>query len=102
MVYQSQIDCNLHLHFMSFPIIIEYHKKPIRLWVEQLSIDDRMERYSVRGSNGTIVVESNRPLFRARGLKHRPPTWRQIDGKPLGDHALQLIGAAIQEYMEKK
>jgi len=87
---------------MTFHITIEYHKRAIRLSVEQLSIDDRMERYSVRGSNGTIMIESNRPLFRARGLKHRPPTWRQIDGKPLGDHALQLIGAAIQQYMEKK
>jgi len=87
---------------MTFPITIEYHKRAIRLSVEQLSIDDRMERYSIRGANGTIIIESNRPLFRARGLKHRPPNWRQIEGKSLGDHALQLIGAAIQGHMEKK
>jgi hypothetical protein len=93
--------CADHLKIpMTFRINIEYHKRTIRLSVEQLSIDDRMERYKVIGRNGAIVIESNRPLFRARGLRQRPPKWRQIEGKPISDHALQLIAKAIQDHIE--
>ncbi|OQP46428.1 hypothetical protein A4D02_30780 [Niastella koreensis] len=87
---------------MTFPITIEYHKKKIRLSVEQLYIDERFERYKITARNGDIVLESNRPLFRGKGLKHRPGTWTQIDGKPLSTHAIELIAEEIQKHVEKK
>ena len=68
---------------MTFPITIDYHKQNIRLSVEQLFIDDRVELYRVTGSNGMIVIESNRPLFRNKGVKHRLGNWHQVDGKAL-------------------
>jgi hypothetical protein len=87
---------------MIFPIVIVYHKKPIRLSVEQLFIDDRTERYQVTGSNGIIIIESNRPLFRGKGLKRRNPDWKQIEGKSLGGTAFKLICSAIQANVEKE
>ncbi|OQP60367.1 hypothetical protein A3860_33855 [Niastella vici] len=87
---------------MTFQITIDYHKRKIRLSVEQLFINERLERYRVTASNGTIEIESNRPLFRSRGLKQRPGNWIQTAGKPLGDHALQLIAEAIQSHVEQK
>lgn len=87
---------------MTFQITIDYHRKHIRLAVEQLYIDERFERYKVTARNGAIVIESNRPLFRARGLKHRAPNWKQTEGKPLSSHALELITTAIQNHVEKR
>ena len=86
---------------MIFPITIEYHKRKIRLSVEQLYIDDRTEQYSVTGGNGSIVIESNRPLFRTKGLKHRMPNWKQVKGQNISTHTLELIAKAIQKHFEK-
>ncbi|OQP64769.1 hypothetical protein A3860_18600 [Niastella vici] len=87
---------------MTFQIKIEYHKRPIRLTVEQLYIDERMERYKITARNGDIVMESNRPILRAKGLKHRMPAWKQIDGKDLSTHTIELIAQAIQNHVEAK
>jgi hypothetical protein len=38
--------------------------------------------------NGIIVLESNRPLFRTKVLKHRMPNWKQIEGQKLSNRAL--------------
>jgi hypothetical protein len=86
---------------MIFQITIAYHKKIIRLTVEQLYIDERIERYKVTARNGEIVMESNRPIFRGRGLKHRVPNWKLIEGKNLSTHTIELIAQAIQKHVEE-
>lgn len=85
---------------MPFQITIGYHKRFIRLTVEQLFIDERSERYRVTARNGEIVLESNRPIFRAKGLKHRVPNWEQLEGKNLSIHTIDLIARAIQKHVE--
>jgi hypothetical protein len=85
---------------MTFQITIEYHRKLIRLKVEQLYIDDRSERYRIIARNGEIVMESNRPIFRGKGLKHRVPNWKLIEGKNLSTHTIELIAQAIQKHVE--
>ncbi|MFT3823683.1 MAG: hypothetical protein QM731_07170 [Chitinophagaceae bacterium] len=65
---------------MRFQIIINYDRKNIRLNVEQLLLDDRIEQYKVEARNGIIMIQSNRPLFRNRGLKHRAPARKLIEG----------------------
>jgi hypothetical protein len=87
---------------MTFQITIDYHKRKIRLSVQQLYIDERSERYRITARNGDIVLESNRPLFRAKGLKHRVPTWTQTEGQKISDHTLELIAKAIQNHVENK
>jgi hypothetical protein len=85
---------------MKFQIAIEYHKRSIRLTVEQLYIDERIERYRIIARNGEIELESNRPLLRSKGLKHRIPNWKQIEGKDLSTHTIELIAKAIQKQVE--
>jgi hypothetical protein len=85
---------------MKFQISIDYHKKAIRLSIEQLYIDDRLERYQVTGGNGLIVLESNRPLFRSKGIKHRPGTWQQTEGRILSPRVIGLIAKAIEKRVE--
>lgn len=86
---------------MAFTITIHYYRRDIRLSVEQVELDGRMERYHVQARNGTIIVESNRPLFRNRGLKHRAPTWKVIGGNALSSDVLKKIYEAIQNHVEK-
>jgi hypothetical protein len=48
--------------------------------VEHTVINERIEHFKVIGKNKSIVLESNRPLFRNRGLKHRKPDFKLIEG----------------------
>jgi hypothetical protein len=58
-----------------------------------------IERYKVTARNGDIVMESNRPILRAKGFKHRMPVWKQIEEKSLSTHAIELIARAIQKQV---
>lgn len=87
---------------MIFYITIEIDRRNIRLRVEQIALDERIERYKVHARNGAIVVESNRPVFRNRGLKHRAPTWKVIEGNTLSNHVLERIYEAILNHVEAK
>jgi hypothetical protein len=86
---------------MTFQITINYYKKVFRYTVEQVHLDDRTERYKIIAKNAVIEIVSNRPFYRNRNLKHRSD-WKQIEGKCVSDHVLQLISEAIQKYLEKE
>jgi hypothetical protein len=86
---------------MTFQIKIKYDGRFIRLTVEQLLLDQRVERYKVHASNGSIVIESNRPLLRTKGLKHKPPQWKPIETNNLSSFVLEKIYLAIQDHVDK-
>ena len=65
---------------MIFWIIIKDGYKNHRLLVEHISVNNRIERFKVSGKDKYIVLESNRPLFRNCGIKHRKPDWRLFEG----------------------
>lgn len=48
--------------------------------VKELHNDGRREQYEIVGRDRSIVVQSNRPFFRNKGLRHRVPDWRVIEG----------------------
>ena len=73
----------------------------LRLSVEQLLLDKRIEQYKVQARNGYIVVESNRPLLRNKGLKHRKPDWKAMEANGLNTYVLEKIYKAIQEQVDK-
>ena len=85
---------------MDFQITIKYDGKMIRLAVEQTFADHRVERYKVNANNGSVIIESNRPLFRNKGLKHRPPQWKAIEGNGLSPYVLIKIYKAINLHIE--
>ena len=64
---------------MTYPITVEHDRRIYRYLVQHKPIDERTEHFLVIGRNKTIIVESNRPLFRNRGLKHRRYDLRIID-----------------------
>ena len=85
---------------MKFTITIRNDGKAIRLIVEQIALDSRMERYKVRARNGSVVVESNRPLWRNKGVRHRSPDWKVIEPTQLHSHVLEKIYKAIEAHIK--
>jgi hypothetical protein len=85
---------------MEFGIRIKHYYNWYRLWVIQLAIDDREERYKVIAKNKSLVLSSNRPTFRTRGLKHRKPDWKLVDGKVETVSGLEAIIEAIMNHLE--
>jgi hypothetical protein len=86
---------------MAFPITIKHDGKLIRLAVEQVLLDNRNERYKVQAKNGHVIVESNRPFLRNRGLKHKPPDWKAVEAHNLSAYVLQKVYEAIMEQVDK-
>jgi hypothetical protein len=85
---------------MKFRINIGAGRTNIRLSVERIHLDERIERFKVTGRNGSIVIESNRQLFRNKGLKHRRADWKQIEGKNISTHSLEKICAEILKHLD--
>lgn len=87
---------------MIFRIKIKVDNRIYRLSVERIFIDERIERYLIKGRDRNVVVESNRPLFRNRGLKHRKPDWKIIEGQVQDNHAFKAAIQIIIQEMDKK
>jgi hypothetical protein len=85
---------------MTFPIMIRHDGRNIRLVVEQVFLDARTERFKVQARNGFVIVESNRPLLRNKGLKHKPPIWKTIEANKLATYVLEKIYAAIEKHVD--
>jgi hypothetical protein len=58
---------------MVFYINIIIERKNYKLLVEQTLKDNFKECYKISSKSQTILLENNRPIFRNKGLKHRPP-----------------------------
>lgn len=54
--------------------------KRYRFLVEKIHHSDQVIRYRVSGRNRSIVIQSNEPFFRNRGMKHRRPDWKLWEG----------------------
>jgi hypothetical protein len=80
---------------MNFWITIKVGFKNYRLFVEHTIISERSEHFKVIGRNKFIVLESNRPLFRNKGLKHRKPYFKIIEGQIDFYASIQVIIDAI-------
>jgi hypothetical protein len=84
-----------------FAITIQHDRRNIRLSVEQVILDKRIERYKVQARNGSVLVESNRPLLRNKGLKHRKPDWKAVEANNLNTSVLEKIYEAIMLQVDK-
>jgi hypothetical protein len=86
---------------MIFPIRIEIDRRYLNYHVEKIYDDGRIERYQINGKNGFIILESNRPLFRNRGLKKKRPEWNMIQGELKYRNYLRLFVDAIMDVVDK-
>jgi len=84
------------MRFLIIPII---EGKIIRLQVERIYADDKIEHFKVTGKNKSVVLQTNRLLFQARKLKSRKGQWKTIDGHIHSEYALKKITEAIETYL---
>lgn len=85
---------------MQFQIRISHVRRWYTLQVELLLLDKTKEQFRVTRGSQMLVLESNRPFFRNRGIMHRPPIWRLIGGQSRNMDLREKIQRAILEKME--
>ena len=82
---------------MQFQIIIKYDRKTIRLQVEKIAETKTQEKYKVIARNQSFVLQNNRPLLIAKGLKHFPVKWKVVEGGYNHFYILEKITKAIEK-----
>lgn len=71
-----------------------------RVMVERIYADEVKECFRIFGRDRSIVIESNRPFFRNRGLKNRQPTIKLIEGKAYYGQPYEQLLQIIVQYMD--
>lgn len=84
---------------MRFGIVIMVDGKYIRLQVERIYLSEQIERFEVKARNKTLTIQSNRPLLRGKGIKHRKPDYKLIAGDINSSGALEKIIEALHYYL---
>ncbi len=87
---------------MRFRISIKSGWKTLQFIVEHIEVSKKKEHFKVIARNKTVTLESNRPMFRNAGLKHRRPDWSVVDGKLEYGGALETLAEAIMNIIEPK
>ena len=72
--------------------------RPSRYVVIIHSFDSCTEQYKIHGRNGFILIESNRPLFANRVLRHRRPDFKLVQGELSEPFYLGKITDAIWNH----
>jgi hypothetical protein len=85
---------------MTFSIIVTIDRKNYRLRVERIHQTAQIERYRVTGGNRSIVLQTNGPLFKTKGLKHRKGQWKLVEGGAWNQHAIGEVCKMIQAYLD--
>lgn len=86
---------------MQFYITLKRGYRNYKILVQLKFKDERIEQYAVIGKNKEILIESNRPFFRNKGLKHRKPDWKVVSGKVDYGGALEDLFKAIMDVIDK-
>lgn len=67
--------------------------------MEHVPVSSREEHFWVKRAGETIVLSSNRPLFRNKGLKHRRGDYEVISGQM---HNIGLFNKIVDAIEAKK
>jgi len=67
--------------------------------VEQIYKGPVLEHFKVSAGEKYILLQSNRPFFISRGLKHRKPQWKVLHGRVIYKSALELVIEAIEKQI---
>lgn len=90
---------------MKFGISIQVGGRRIRLSVEQIYKSDQIERFEITARNKSLTIQSNRPLLRGKGVKHRRPNYKLVSGLVEAPGVVSNIIEVLHSYLrmlEKK
>lgn len=85
---------------MQWEIVIRYDQQYIHLKADMIYRSDQVERFKVIGKNRSIVLQNNRPLLRARGLRTKRIDWKLVEGELHNSHVLQAIIIKLEKYLK--
>ncbi len=85
---------------MKFFIYPKLDGRHYEIIVEHYGVTWNTERFKVFGKS-TLLIESNRPLFRNKGIKHRRPDYKLISGKITANYHLEAVIKEIDAWVLK-
>jgi len=85
------------MQFYISPII---EGKLTRLKVERTFESDSIEKFEVTAKNKSLTLQTNRNIFKTKGLKHRKGQWTLIAGSLHHSYSLQKITDAIDAKLQ--
>jgi hypothetical protein len=85
---------------MECHFIIRFDQKDLHLKAERIYLSEQVERIKVMGKNRSIVLQSNRPLLRLKGLKNKRLDWKLIEGQMNNSHVLQAIILKLERLLK--
>lgn len=86
---------------MIFAITVKHDQRNLKYSVTYQPLNTSFELFTIIAANKTLVIESNRPLFRSKGVKHRKPDFRLKEGSVSNVHFLKLIYEELLKWSEK-
>lgn len=89
------------LKFPKFQIKVRYGSRDYKYNVEMISYALGSERFKLIARNKTLILQSNRPVLRRKGLKHRKPDWSLESGEMANSKFLEELQEAIYNHVEK-
>lgn len=85
-----------------FEIQINIGAYHYRFQVEQSKPLKGFELFTLTGGDKKVVLQSNRPMLLARGLKRKPIYWKVIDGDVKDQKVLEKVIQTIEQYLKEK
>ncbi len=85
---------------MEWHFIIRFDQKDLHLKAERIYLSEQVERFKVMGRNRSIVLQSNRPLLRLKGLKNKRLDWKLMEGQMNNSHVLQAIILKLETLLK--
>lgn len=85
---------------MEWQIIIRYDKQYIHLKANLIYSSPQIERIKIIGKNRSIVLQNNRPLLIARGLKSKRIDWKLHEGELHNSYVLQAIINKLEKHFK--
>ncbi|HEX2533155.1 MAG TPA: hypothetical protein VHK69_05440 [Chitinophagaceae bacterium] len=70
-----------------------------RFSVEWMGAEQGLERFRLTGGGRTVILQSNRPLLLARGLKKKAVYWKVVEGKVQNGKALEDVTRLIEKKL---
>jgi hypothetical protein len=89
---------------MKFAITIRVGSKQYHMQVTQILTGPPLEHFRIAAANNpqqSIVLQSNRPLLRSRGLRHRRIDWKLVEGVVLNQNALRKTIVELEAQLER-
>ncbi len=86
---------------MNWLLEVEHERKKYRVYADLIMKDESKEAYRITTRSKSVVIQSNRPLLRNKGLKHKKPIWKIIEGESKSPYLLDKVIEALMKEIDK-